>query len=70
MSLTIKTHARAISISGLVVSLVAGVVAVVVAVIGLPITASTSTITSSITSATRGPLPKVKVIGTYKTLFS
>jgi len=66
--LTIKTHTRAISIGGLVVSLVA---VVVVAVTGLPITAaSTSIITSGVASATRGPPPKVKVIGTYKTLSS
>ena len=77
MSLTIKTYTRAISIGGLVASLVvgvvviAGVVVVVVAVTGLPITtAGTSIITSGIASATRGLLPKVKVIGTYKTLSS
>jgi hypothetical protein len=71
VSLTIKTYTRAISIGGLVVSLVAGVVVVVVAITGLPITAtSTSIITSSIASTARGPPPKVKVIGTYKTLSS
>jgi hypothetical protein len=55
------------------VSLVVGVVVVVVvvAVIGLPITAtSTSIITSGVASTTRGPPPKVKVIGIYKTLSS
>jgi hypothetical protein len=69
VSLTIKTHTRAISIGGPVVLLVAGVVVVVIAIIGLPITtASTSIITSGIASAARGSLPKVKVIGIYKTL--
>jgi hypothetical protein len=48
-----------------------GVAIVAVAAIGLLITAaSTSTITSSVASAPKGPLPKVKVIGTYKTLSS
>ena len=71
MSLTIKTYARAISIGGLVVLLVTGVAVVVVAAISLPITtASTNIITSSAASITRGLLPKVKVIGTYKTLSS
>ena len=52
-------------------SLVVGVAVVVVAIIGLPITtASTSIITNNIASTTRGPLPKVKVIGIYKTLSS
>jgi hypothetical protein len=69
--LTIKTYTRAVRIGGLVVSLVARGAVVVVAVIGLPITTtSTSTITSSAASTTRGLLPKVKVIGTYKTLSS
>jgi hypothetical protein len=68
--LTIKTYTRAISISRPVILLVVGVVAVVVAVIGLPITTSTSIITSSIASTTRSLLPKVKIIGIYKTLFS
>jgi hypothetical protein len=71
VSLTIKTHARAISIGGLVASLVVGVVVVIVTKISLPITTtSTSTITSGAASTTRGPPPKVKVIGTYKTLSS
>jgi hypothetical protein len=71
VSLTIKTRAKAISISGLVVSLVAGVATVAVAIMGLPITAaSTSIIASSAASAAKGPPPKVKVIGTYKTLSS
>jgi hypothetical protein len=53
------------------VSLVVGVVVVVVAVIGLPITAAgISIIAGGAASATRGPPPKVKVIGTYKTLSS
>jgi hypothetical protein len=66
-----KTRARAVSIGGLVASLVAGVATVAVAVTGLPITAaSTGTIAGSAASAPRGPPPKVKVIGTYKTLFS
>jgi hypothetical protein len=53
------------------VSLVAGVVVVAVAAIGLPITAAgTSTIAGGAASAARGPPPKVKVIGTYKTLSS
>jgi hypothetical protein len=72
VSLTIKTYTRAISIGELVVLLVVGVVVVVVVtIISLPITTtSTSIITSNIASATRGPLPKVKVIGIYKTLSS
>jgi len=71
VSLTIKTYTRAISIGGLVASLVAGVAVVVVAIMGLPITtAGTSIIASSVASATRGPPPKVKVIGIYKTLSS
>ena len=66
-----KTRARAVSIGGLVASLVAGVTVVVVAATGLPITAAgTSTIAGGAASATRGPPPKVKVIGTYKTLSS
>jgi len=52
------------------VSLVAGVAAVAVAATGLPIAAGTGTIASGAASATRGPPPKVKVIGTYKTLSS
>jgi hypothetical protein len=47
-----------------------GVVVVVVAVTGLPIAASTSTIAGGTAGTTRGPPPKVKVIGTYKTLSS
>jgi hypothetical protein len=71
VSLTIKTRARAVSIGGPAASLVAGVAAVVVAAIGLPITAAgTSIITSGAASVPRGPPPKVKVIGTCKTLFS
>jgi hypothetical protein len=71
VSLTIKTYTRAISIGRPVVLLVAGVVVVVVAIIGLPITTtSTSIIASSVASTTRGLLPKVKVIGIYKTLSS
>jgi hypothetical protein len=71
VSLTIKTYIRAISIGGPVVLLVVGVIVVAVAIMGLPITAtSTSIITSSAASTIRGPLPKVKVIGIYKTLFS
>jgi hypothetical protein len=71
VSLTIKTHARAISIGRPVALLVAGVAVVVVAAIGLPITAAgTSTIASGAASAPRGPPPKVKVIGTCKTLSS
>ena len=66
-----KTRARAVSIGGLVVSLVAGVAVVAVAATSLPITTtSTSTIASGAASVTRGPSPKVKVIGTYKTLSS
>jgi len=67
----VKTRARAVSIGGLVVSLVAGVVVVAVATTGLPIAAAgTSTIAGGAAGATRGPPPKVKVIGTYKTLSS
>ena len=66
-----KTRARAISIGRLVASLVVRVAIVVVAATSLLITtASTSIIASSVASALKGPLPKVKVIGTYKTLFS
>jgi hypothetical protein len=66
-----KTHARAVSIGGLVASLVAGVAVVAVTAISLPITtASTSIIASGAASITKGPPPKVKVIGTYKTLSS
>ena len=66
-----KTRARAVSIGGPVTSLVAGVAAVAVAETGLPITAAgTSTIAGGAASAPRGPPPKVKVIGTCKTLFS
>jgi hypothetical protein len=71
VSLTIKTYTRAVSIGRLVVSLVAGVAIIVVATISLLITAAgTSTITSGVASAPKGPLPKVKVIGTCKTLSS
>jgi hypothetical protein len=52
------------------VPLVAGVAVVVVAAIGLPITANTGTIASGAASVTRGPPPKVKVMGTCKTLSS
>jgi hypothetical protein len=53
------------------VLLIAGVVVVAVAATGLPITAaSTSTIASGAAGATKGLPPKVKVIGTYKTLSS
>jgi hypothetical protein len=53
------------------VSLVVGVVAVAVAVTGLPITAAgTSTIAGGAAGAARGLPPKVKVIGTCKTLSS
>jgi hypothetical protein len=69
--LTVKTRARAVSIGGLVVLLVAGVAVVAVAATGLLIAAaSTGTIASGAAGATRGPPPKVKVIGTYKTLSS
>jgi hypothetical protein len=69
-SLTIKTRARAISIREPVVLLVVEIAAVVIAATGLPITAGTSIITSSAASTTRGPLPRIKVIETYKTLSS
>ena len=66
-----KTRARAISIGGPVASLVAGVATVAVAVTGLPIAAAgTGTIAGGVASAARGPPPKVKVIGTCKTLSS
>jgi hypothetical protein len=69
-----KTRARAISIGGPGALLVAGVAIVAVAIMGLPITAAgTSTIAggaASAASAARGPPPKVKVIGTCKTLSS
>jgi hypothetical protein len=65
-----KTRARAVSIGGLAASLVAGIAAVAVAVTGLPITASTGTIAGGAAGAARGPPPKVKVIGTCKTLSS
>jgi hypothetical protein len=70
-SLTVKTRTRAVSIGGLVALLVAGVAVVVVAATGLPITAAgTGIIASGAAGATRGPPPKVKVIGIYKTLSS
>jgi hypothetical protein len=69
-----KTYTRAISIGGPVVLLVVGVATVAVAITGLPITATSTSIiaggAASVASATRGLLPKVKVIGTYKTLSS
>jgi hypothetical protein len=66
-----KTRARAISIGGPVASLVAGVATVAVAVTGLPIAAAgTSTIAGGAAGAPKGPPPKVKVIGTCKTLSS